>query len=144
MIEDDTIKLLKECNAGVKMAVTSIDEVFDAVKDDKLRDLLSKSKQEHEALGDETHNLLNEYHDAEKDPNPIAKAMSWMKINMKLMTNGSDQEVSDLITDGCNMGTKSLHKYLNKYKDANDKAKEITRKLIDIEETLIKDLRCYL
>lgn len=144
MADDDTIKLLKECNAGVKMAVTSIDEVFDAVKDDKLRDMLSKNKEEHEKLGDQTHVLLEKCHDSEKDPNPIAKAMSWMKINMKLLTDSSDQEVADLITDGCNMGTKSLHKYLNKYKAASDEAKEVTKKLIDLEETLIKDLRPYL
>ncbi len=144
MADDDTIKLLKECNAGIKMAVASIDEVFDAVKDDKLRDMLSKNKQDHESLGDQTHVLLNQYHDSEKDPNPIAKAMSWMKINMKLMKDSSDQEVADLITDGCNMGTKSLHKYLNQYKAASDEVKDITKKLIELEENLIKDLRPYL
>ncbi len=144
MADDDTIKLLKECNAGVKMAVTSIDEVFDAVKDDKLRDMLSKNKEEHETLGDQTHVLLEKYNDSEKDPNPIAKAMSWMKINMKLMKDSSDHEVADVITDGCNMGTKTLHKYLNQYKAASDEAKDITKKLIDLEETLIKDLRPYL
>ena len=29
MVEQDTIKLLRECDAGVKMGISSIDEVLD-------------------------------------------------------------------------------------------------------------------
>lgn len=143
-ISDDTIELLKECNSGVKMAVSSIDEVLETVSDEKLRNLLTQNKKQHEALGDETHVLLEKYHDRETDPNVIAKAMSWMKINMKLMQKPTDNEVADLITDGCNMGTKSLTKYLNKYQAANDQAKEIAKKLIKLEENLTCELREYL
>ena len=32
MIEQDTIKLLRECDAGVKMGVDSIDDVLGEVK----------------------------------------------------------------------------------------------------------------
>ena len=34
MINNDTIELLKECNAGVKMGVSSIDEVLPSVNND--------------------------------------------------------------------------------------------------------------
>ena len=33
MIEQDTIKLLRECDAGVKMGISSIDDVLDDVRD---------------------------------------------------------------------------------------------------------------
>ena len=46
----DTVKLLKECDAGTKMAVTSIDEVMDKVTDDKLKGLLQESKEHHKEL----------------------------------------------------------------------------------------------
>ena len=36
--------------------------------------------------------------------------MSWMKTNMKLAMDTSDAAIADLMTDGCNMGVKSLHK----------------------------------
>ena len=48
------------------------------------------------------------------------------------------------MTDGCNMGVKSLSKYLNKYAAADEKSKDITKKLIALEETLAKDIRGYL
>lgn len=144
MAEPNTIELLKECNAGVKMAVTSFDEVLDKIESEKLKNLIVESKTTHEKLGDETHVLLNQHHDSEKDPNPIAKAMSYMKTNMKMMQHPGDQEIADLITDGCNMGIKSLCKYLNKYTDADEKSKGIAREIIQVEEKLMVDLRQFL
>ena len=144
MVNEDTINLLKECNAGVKMAVTSIDEVLEKVKSEALKKILEASKNAHEDWGDKTHTLLSEYHDHEKDPNPIAKMMSWLKVNMKLMQNECDAEVADLITDGCNMGIKSLCKYLNKYKQANQEAIMIAKQLVILEEDLMVELRKFL
>ena len=100
MINDDTIKLLRECNSGVKMGVISLDDVLGHVRDENLEKRLSACKQAHESLGDETHDLLNEYHDTGKEPNPMAKGMSWMKTNVQLAMNDSDKTIADLITDG--------------------------------------------
>lgn len=144
MVNDDTIQLLRECNAGVKMGISAIDEVLDSVDNEKFKNLLEDSKREHEKLGQETRDLLNEYHDSGKSPNPMAKGMSWMKTNVMLAVEPGDDTVADLITDGCNMGVKSLHKYLNKYKAAEEKAKDITKRLINIEERLTIDIRTYL
>ena len=36
MIEQDTIKLLRECDAGVKMGITSIDDVLEYVDSNDL------------------------------------------------------------------------------------------------------------
>ena len=113
MEHTDSVKLLKECDAGSKMAVASIDDVLEKVTNSELKDLLQESKEHHEKLGNEIHSILNERGKSEKDPNPVAKGMSWMKTNMKLGMDDSDATVADLITDGCNMGVKSLHKYIH-------------------------------
>ena len=141
---NDTIYLLKECDAGTKMAVSSIDEVLDKISDCNMKKLLTESKSHHEKLGNEIHSLLLQHNSEEKDPSPMAKGMSWLKTNMKMSMDGSDSAVADLITDGCNMGIKSLHKYLNQYKAADNVSKEICSRLSDIEEQLCKELRCYL
>ena len=44
MIEQDTIKLLRECDAGVKMGTSSIEDVLDNVKGEKLEKLLTDCK----------------------------------------------------------------------------------------------------
>ncbi len=144
MGNQDTIHLLKECDSGTKMAVASFDEVLDRISDSDMKQLLIDSKEHHEKLGNEIHGLLSQYQSEEKDPNPMAKGMSWLKTNVKMGMDKSDATVADLITDGCNMGVKSLHKYLNQYPTADDTSKEICRRLASMEDQLCKDLRSYL
>ena len=140
----DTIKLLKECDAGTKMAVESIDEVLEKVSDDGLKQLLQSSKAKHKELESEIEGLLAEHGASEKEPNAMAKGMSWMKTNMKLMMDESDATIADLMTDGCNMGVKSLNEYLNQYKAADEVSKDIAKRLINLEEKLAKDIREFL
>ncbi|MDE7266824.1 MAG: hypothetical protein K2N89_05100 [Lachnospiraceae bacterium] len=144
MMQDDTIKLLKECNAGIKMGVSTLDEVMEHVKDEKLRDLLAKSKETHTELGNTTHEYLNEFHDDGKEPAMMAKVMSWMKTNVMLGGDDSDNKIADLITEGCNMGVKNLYKYLNQYPAAEEKIKKLAKDVAKAEETLVTDLRAYL
>lgn len=143
-MEDDTIKLLRECNAGIKMGVSSIDEILDETTDPKLMQMLEDVKEKHKRLGSETHRLLNDYDDAGKDPSPIAKGMSWIKTNVMMAVDAGDNTIADLITDGCNMGVKSLSRYLNKYKAADAQSKKIAKELIACESQLAEGLRPYL
>ena len=144
MIEQDTIKLLRECDAGVKMGVKSIDDVIDYVKSEKLKGCLNACKDEHNKLDRDIRGALDRFHDSGKDPSPIAEGMSWMKTNMKLAMHQSDKTIADLMTDGCHMGVKSLNRYLNQYGAADEEAKDIAKRLINLEEKLAVDMRGYL
>lgn len=144
MVEQDTIKLLRECDAGVKMGVSSIEDVVKYANDEELKKLLVRCKNQHDELDSEIQELLLEYNDDGKEPAAIAKGMSWMKTNMKISMDASDETVADLITDGCNMGVKSLNKYLNKYEAADEVSKDIAKRLINLEEKLCVDVREFL
>ena len=144
MVEQDTVKLLRECDAGVKMGIASIDDVLGHVDCDAFHKKLSDCKKEHDQLQCEIQQLLGKYKDEGKDPNPIAKGMSWVKTNMKLGMDDSNATVADLMTDGCNMGVKSLNRYLNQYTAADEVSKDITKRLINLEEKLAIDIRQYL
>ena len=144
MPTQDTIKLLNECNAGIKMAVESLDEVLDKAKNEKLITILKNSLEEHKKLGDLTHEKLNEFHDKDKEPSALAKAMSWMSTNLKLFTGDVDEKIADLITEGCNMGIKSISRYLNQYPNSRDDVKDLVHQLIKIEDKLVLELRAYL
>lgn len=144
MIEQDTVKLLRECDAGIKMGTSSIEDVLKYVSSKDLEKTLTVCKNEHDKLADEVLELLEKYGDDGKRPNPIAKGMSKMKTTMKLGINESDSIIADLMTDGCNMGVKSLNKYLNQYKAADEVSKDITKRLINLEEKLAIDIRGFL
>ena len=144
MIEKDTIKLLRECDSGVKMGVASIDDVMDNVSSELFKRLLKDCRAEHEKLRLEIQTQLDRFHDEGKNPNPIVKGMSWVKTNMKLGMEESDATVADLMTDGCNMGVKSLNRYLNQYKAADEISKDIAKRLLNLEEKLSVDIRQFL
>lgn len=144
MIEQDTVRLLRECDAGIKMGTGSISDVVDHVKSAEMRRELTACREGHEALGRRVESMLAQYHDEGKNPNPVAKGMSWMKTNMMLAAGGDDKTIADLMTDGCNMGVKSLSRYLNQYQAADERSKKVARELIDLEHQLTVDLREYL
>jgi ATP-dependent Clp protease ATP-binding subunit ClpA len=114
------------------------------VRSEDMKHSLNKCRDEHEELKTQIQELLNKYQDDGKSPNAFAKGMSWMKTNVKLAMNENDSTIADLITDGCNMGVKSLSRYLNQYAAAEEKAKDITKKLISQEEDLSVAMRDFL
>lgn len=144
MIEQDTIKLLRECDAGVKMGITSIEDVLEFVHAAELEKLLTDCKEEHEKLHGEIQAQLDRFQDEGKDPSPIATKMSWVMTNVKLVMHESDHTIADLMTDGCNMGVKSLSRYLNQYQAADEVSKDIAKRLIQLEARLAIDIRPFL
>lgn len=144
MIQEDTIKLLKECDSGIKMGVSSLDDMIGYVKDERMKKMLENNRADHERIDEDLQVLLTKYRDEGKEPNPVARSMSWMKTNMKMMMDNSDETVADLTVDGCDMGVKSLSKYLNKYKAADEKSKDIAKRLIKLESDLSVSMREFL
>lgn len=144
MVKDDTLNLLRECNAGIKMGISSLNDVLDRVESTDLEDKLKKSRNEHENLETETLLLLKRYGEQEKEPNIMAKGMSMIKTNVMLGINESDKMVASLITDGCNMGIKSINGFINDYPDADEEVKAIAKKVIDLETTLLENIKEYL
>ena len=144
MVNEDTINLIKECDAGTKTAISSIKEVLDNVKSKDLLKLLTESTEKHEQIISDIKEYVKELFVEGKDPSPMAKAMSWMKINMEMLMHESDKTIASLIIDGCNMGIKQLTGYLNQYKNADEKAKRLAKRLINEEENLSDSLKKYL
>ena len=144
MENNDTVRLLRECDSGVKMGMDSINQVLPSVRSEDMKSYLEHSHSAHEDLDRRIQSMLEEVGDDGKTPNPIVKGMSWMKTEMKLTMDKSDATVAELMTDGCNMGVKSLNRYLNEYKAAEEQVKDIAKRLINLEEKLAIDIRDYL
>ena len=144
MVEQDTVRLLRECDSGVRMGISSIGDVIGHVSSPELERLLLDSSEEHERLKDDLQRLLDEYNDEGREPAAMAKGMSWLKANIRLTADGSDSTIADLMTDGCDMGIKSMSKYLNMYKAADERSKDIAKRIISAEEALRAGVRAYL
>ncbi len=144
MATQDSIYLLRECDAGAKMAMASLDDVKDRTRNTEMQKILLESRQQHELIAEQIHKLLDSIGTGEKDPSPMARGMSAVKTGVKMGLDDSDQTVADLITDGCGMGIKSLHRYLNQYAAAETIARAVCRMLIAVEEPLVCDIKRFL
>ena len=143
-VNDDTIKLLRECDAGVEMGIKSLDNVIDDVENDELRKILEKSRETHCRLKGDIAEKLSGYGDDGKEPAAMASFFAKVKSEVKLMSENPDVSAAELIIDGCNMGIKSLNRYLNQYEGAENSAKKTCKELISIEEQLSVKLRKFL
>ena len=144
MNTEDTIKLLKECNAGTKTAVNSINQVIGDVKSKQIENLLTTNITRHEKIGDITHKMLKEHGEEDKDPSAMSRTMSWMTTEMKMLVDDSDHEIASLMIDGCNMGIKKVSEYINKYQNASKESIDVATNLIKTEQNFMDDLRLYL
>ncbi len=142
--QNETIKLLKECDAGTKMGISSLEDVIKDISEGELRNVLVESKSNHEKILSKIADRLQEYGEKGKEPAAMATIMAKMKENMKMMTEEESCAAANLIIDGCNMGIKSIHKYYNQYPNAEQSAKQLVDDLVKEEEDLCCKLRCYL
>ena len=143
-VSQDTVELLKECDAGCKMAIDSMEQISKYVTNDQLKTLITKYNGAHIRLEEDLHRMLNNIGEEEKEPSPIAKASSWITSEVKMMMKGDTHEAASLLTDGCNMGIKSLCEYKNSYKAADEKSVNMCEKLCDIETKMVEELQAFL
>ena len=97
MIEEDTIKLLRECDQGIKMGISSIDQVISYVSSEKMKNVFLKSKMEHSKIENEIEEMLSRFQDEGKNPNIFVQGMSKMKTNIELMINDSDYKIASIM-----------------------------------------------
>lgn len=143
-MDKDTICLLKECNAGCKMGLKSLEDLVEKAHNQKMANQIKHAIDKHREIEDKTHVALLERGEEDKEPSGLAEAMSFVKTNIKLAVDSSDSEIAELLIDGCNMGIKSVSRYLNKYSAAEGSVKNNVEDLIKCEQKLMDELRFYL
>ena len=143
-ISHDTVELLKECSSGIRMGVRSIQDVEGRIQSGDMRRQLAACREKHERLGERADQMRADCGQTPTAPDPMARGMAWLKTNVRMAAELSDKTAADLLTDGCNMGVKSLSKYLNQYAAADESSKALCRRLIEAEEALAVRLRDFL
>ena len=141
---EDTISLLKECSAGCKMAIDNFEQISSMIQDQTLKELIKKYNTDHIKLHEECHLILNEAGAEDKEPNMMATMMGKLQSQMKLMSSGDTKKAAEILTDGCNMGMKTLSEFMNQYKNADSRAIMICEKIYQIEDQMMDELRAYL
>ena len=143
-MSEDTIKLLKECDAGCKMAMDSIAQVEKYAEKEALKKLLDQYQKKHEKLKEEITEQLQKFQKEEQEPDKLASAFAWITTEMKLLMKDNSHQIAKIMMDGCNMGIQSVSEYLNRYPQASQESKSLAKKLVETEEMFMKELKKFL
>ena len=143
-MSEDTIKLLKECDAGCKMATDSIEQVEKYAEKEALKKLLDQYQKKHEKLKEEITEQLQKFQKEEQGPDKLASAFAWITTEMKLLMKDNSHQIAKIMMDGCNMGIQSVSEYLNRYPQASQESKSLAKKLVETEEMFMKELKKFL
>ena len=143
-MKKETEKLLHECTSGTKMGEHAISLALPKVTNSSLKSTLEEAMKTHAIIGDEARKMLFSAHLREKEPSPLLLMMSDAKMNAMMLVSGSSSTIASLITDGCNMGVKTISHCVNKYQNASPQAKSLANKIISAEDDLRDKLRPYL
>ncbi len=143
MKENNTIKLLKSCNSGCKMATNSIEQVMPYVHDDNMKSMLNKYNEKHISLGDKSHEQLSKNNSSEEDPIPVVDFFAKLSTDIKLLMNGDDKQIAKIMMKGCSMGIETVSRHINEYCEADKISLDIAHNLVAIEEDFMHDLELY-
>lgn len=143
-MEEDTVKLLRECNSGCKMAISSMDQVKESIREEKLMKVIEEYDKKHRKLEDKISLLLEGSKNAEKEPKKTAEVFSWISTEMKLMMRDDSHEIAKIMMNGCNMGIQALSRYINEYKNASAESISVAKDLVKAEEDFMKELKQFL
>ena len=141
---NDSVELLKECDAGLEMAISSLEQVKPEANADNFLNMLDKYHKNHIKIQKDIDKKLVGYNENGKKANPFAEAMASMKTSFKLTANHTDNEIADLMIDGCNMGIKSVSKYMNQYSNASKEIMQLANDIVVLEQNFSNELRQYL
>lgn len=143
-MRDHTVRLLKECDSGCKMAVSSMEQVLSYVSDEKLKKTIEDYEKKHQNLEYEAFKQLESLDESGKEPDKMASVFSKISTDMKMMMKGDDKEAARIMTDGCNMGIQSICKYKNQYVGASKESMELADRLVQTEEAFRDAMKVYL
>ena len=143
-MDKNTAELLRECSSGCHMAMGSMEQVMGAVHDPLLKEVIDEYNAKHKKLKEQSDTLLRASGEKSKTPGSMAAAFAWFSTEMKMMMNDSSHQIASVMTDGCNMGIKTISEYLNKYDNASEESRRIAGELVATEESFMRDLRHFM
>lgn len=143
-MDEQTRKLLDECSSGCRMAVNSMEQVSEYIRDPRLRKLADTFTEKNRELEAEAAVLLKAAGNDAKSPGAAATTFAWFATEVRLSLNSDSTHIAKLLMDGCNMGIKTLGEKLHQYGQADRNAAGLTQKIIKINEDMMKQLQDFL
>lgn len=144
---DNNVNVLDELNKGATMGMDAIKYVYDKVGDNVFKKVLDGEYRKYKEITDR---IAVEYDKfsikAPHSTNAMNKVMSWYGIQMKTMTDQSNEKISELLVQGTNMGIIEGVRLQNQNRNEvlTPNVRQILNDYVAMQEDSVETLKKYL
>ena len=143
-MEEQTLKVLEECSSGCKMAIESMHQIREYVKNEKLAGVIEDASQKHCKLEERASRELLRHGQCGKAPGKAAETFSWLTTEIKMMIRDDSRQIAKIMMNGCNMGIQSMMAVINDNPEADRESLDIARDIVKAEEDFMEELKPFL
>lgn len=140
------LNVLDEINKGATMGMDAIEFVEKKVGDENFRTVLNSEYGKYQEISNRVNALYNNS-PATKEPHetsPMTKMMTWWGVQMKVMTDQSNSNISELLLNGTNMGIIEGRRLINQNPDINSDVHTLLCDFVKMQEDSVEQLKNFL
>lgn len=138
------MKIYREIVRNTQMGIEAIDNVFDYIECDKLRNLALSQKEVLEDFLTRAKTELSNAEISQAKTNPMQKTMLKASVKVNAAFDNSASHIASMLIDGYNMGITSVQKCANELKAESVEVPQLGCELMKVYDKNIKALRAYL
>lgn len=140
------LNVLDEINKGATMGMDAIEFVEKKVGDENFRTVLNSEYGKYQEISNRVNALYNNS-PVTKEPHetsPMTKMMTWWGVQMKVMTDQSNSNISELLLNGTNMGIIEGRRLINQNPDINSDVHTLLCDFVKMQEDSVEQLKNFL
>lgn len=137
-------ELLNFLRQNAEMGLNTLKQINGIIEPGELRKTIEKQLLEYKNVFDQCSRKLESIGGDAKNVNQAVKTTAGIMINVKTLTDKSDEKIAKMIIEGSTMGIIEINKKLKAYVDVEDDIKNIGYKLLVIEQKDIDEMKHFL
>lgn len=140
----DSMDILSSLLKTTQMGQVGIRSVENAVNNPELKKALRSQLQEYDKIEQEAYALADKRGWELKELNPMARTMADMAARGKLMYDKNDSRIAEMMVQGNTRGVIKSLKNLHRYHQNDGSVTALAQKLLDCENSNIKQMEGFL
>lgn len=144
MDQKQTLELYQEILRGAQIGMGSIDELMKKSEDVLFREEMRRTREDYQYIAFEANERI---HEIGGEPKPLSMFMrmnTWGMVSASTLFDTSNEHMSELMLKGIGMADKELSDFQERYVNADERAKDLADRLIQMEDAQRSVYRKYL
>ena len=145
-MNENDLNVLDEVNKGATMGMDAIEFVEKKVGDDNFRQTLNAEYAKYQEISNRANDLYDKF-PTKKEPHETGamnKIMTWWGVQMKVMSDQSNSNISELLLNGTNMGIIEGRRLINQNPEINQEIHTLLCDFVKMQEESAEKLKNFL